>query len=189
MVTARVAASATWSFYVKGEFNWNLSGNEVYHTNYSISLAKNMLRSKLHSQIFLIWLSFHIKLGRRRCAQASTSRRRSCRLTTSIRGCQAAKVSYERRMKLKLSGNEVYHTNSLIILVKIMLCRKRHCQKVLIWFPFYIKSVLALNGLYIHRECIARSLVDLGVVPRPRILKSETRTRNPNPESWSHRMY
>jgi hypothetical protein len=31
---------------------------------------------------------------------------------------------------LKLSGNEVYYTILLVLLVKIMLCGKLHCQKV-----------------------------------------------------------
>jgi hypothetical protein len=38
----------------------------------------------------------------------------------------------EKAFKLKLSGNEVDYTNSLILLVKNMLCSKLHCQKVLI---------------------------------------------------------
>jgi hypothetical protein len=37
----------------------------------------------------------------------------------------------EKCFNLKLSGNEVYYTNSLILVVKIMLCSKLHCQKVL----------------------------------------------------------
>ena len=32
---------------------------------------------------------------------------------------------------LKTSGNEVYYTNSLILLTKIMLCSKLHCQEFL----------------------------------------------------------
>ena len=31
----------------------------------------------------------------------------------------------------KLSGNEVYFTNALLSLMKIMLCSKLHCHKVL----------------------------------------------------------
>ena len=40
---------------------------------------------------------------------------------------------------LKLSGNEVYYTIFVILLVKIMLCSKLHCQRVLNWNTFHIK--------------------------------------------------
>jgi hypothetical protein len=33
--------------------------------------------------------------------------------------------------ELKLSGNEVYGTNALPLLIKIMLCGKLYCQKIL----------------------------------------------------------
>ena len=40
---------------------------------------------------------------------------------------------YEKMIKLKLSGIEVYCTNSvMLLLVKNMLCSKLHCQKVLV---------------------------------------------------------
>ena len=38
-----------------------------------------------------------------------------------------------------LSNNEVYYTNSLMSLVKHMLCSKLHCQKVLIQSPFHMR--------------------------------------------------
>ena len=41
-------------------------------------------------------------------------------------------IIYEKVIKLKLSGNEVYYTKSLILLVTNMLCSKLHCQKVFI---------------------------------------------------------
>ena len=37
----------------------------------------------------------------------------------------------KRKLNQNLSGNEVDHTNSSILLVKNMLCRTLHCQKVL----------------------------------------------------------
>jgi hypothetical protein len=38
----------------------------------------------------------------------------------------------ERGLNQKLSGNVVYYTNFLILLVKNMLCSQLHCQKILI---------------------------------------------------------
>ena len=35
----------------------------------------------------------------------------------------------KRELDHNLFGNEVYRTNSLILLVKNMLCNKLHCQK------------------------------------------------------------
>ena len=35
----------------------------------------------------------------------------------------------KRELYQNLSGNEVYYTNSSILLVKNMLCSKLHCQK------------------------------------------------------------
>ena len=43
-------------------------------------------------------------------------------------------------MKLKLSGNEVYYTNYLILLVESMLCSKLHCQQGFNLFCFQTKS-------------------------------------------------
>jgi hypothetical protein len=39
------------------------------------------------------------------------------------------KVLFEKGIKFKLSGNEVYFTKSLVLLVKSILCSKLHCQK------------------------------------------------------------
>ena len=39
--------------------------------------------------------------------------------------------SYKESFNLELSGNEVYYTNALLLLIKIMLCSKLHCPKVL----------------------------------------------------------
>ena len=38
-------------------------------------------------------------------------------------------ILYEKSFNLKTSGNEVYYTNSLILLIKMMLCGKIHGQK------------------------------------------------------------
>ena len=38
-------------------------------------------------------------------------------------------ILYDKAFQLKLSGNEVYHTNSSILLGKNMLCSKLHYQK------------------------------------------------------------
>ena len=43
---------------------------------------------------------------------------------------------HEKALKLKRSGNEVYCTNSLILLINNMLCSGLSCQKVLIQKPF-----------------------------------------------------
>ena len=41
----------------------------------------------------------------------------------------ALAILYEKRIELKLSGNEVSYTDSLTLLVTNMLCSKLHCQK------------------------------------------------------------
>ena len=38
---------------------------------------------------------------------------------------------YEKLFNFKISGNEVYYTNLLSLLIKMMLCSKLHCQKFL----------------------------------------------------------
>ena len=45
------------------------------------------------------------------------------------RASRPLKVLHEKGIELKPSGNEGYYTNSLILLVKNMLCGKLHCQK------------------------------------------------------------
>jgi len=51
-----------WRFYLKRESKQKLSGNEVYYTNYLISLVKNMLHSKFYCHVFsnLIFFSYKI---------------------------------------------------------------------------------------------------------------------------------
>ena len=43
----------------------------------------------------------------------------------------SGQILKERSFNFKLSGNEVYCTNASLLLIKIMLCSKLHCQKVL----------------------------------------------------------
>jgi len=44
-------------------------------------------------------------------------------------GHGARATLYEKGFKLQLFGNEVYYTNSLLLLVQNMLCSKLHYQK------------------------------------------------------------
>ena len=47
-------------------------------------------------------------------------------------GCTEPGISYMKCVPIeKLSGNEVYYTIFKMLLVKIMLCSKLDCQKVL----------------------------------------------------------
>jgi len=39
-------------------------------------------------------------------------------------------ILYEEGIKLRISGNDLYYTNSLILLVKNMLCDKLHRKEV-----------------------------------------------------------
>ena len=49
----------------------------------------------------------------------------------------------KRKFNQNLSGNKVYHTNSLALVAKNMLCSRLHCQKSfnLILFPYKITGV------------------------------------------------
>ena len=49
----------------------------------------------------------------------------------------SCRISKEKSLNLRRSGNEVYCTNAVLLLMKIMLCSKLRCQKVLdrIFFP------------------------------------------------------
>ena len=40
-------------------------------------------------------------------------------------------IEEEKSFNSELGGNEVYCTNVLLLLIKITLCRKLHCQNVL----------------------------------------------------------
>ena len=52
-------------------------------------------------------------------------------------------ILHEKGIKLKLSGDEVYHTNTSALLVMNMLCSKLLCQKVFNSIPYKIASGLA----------------------------------------------
>ena len=45
----------------------------------------------------------------------------------------------KREVNQNVSGDEVYYTNSLISLVKNMLCSRLHCQKGFNLIPFLYK--------------------------------------------------
>ena len=56
----------------------------------------------------------------------------------------------EKTFNLKLSGNEVYCTNALILLTKIVLCSKLHCQEVLKLKQLHCQEVLKLKLLFLQ---------------------------------------
>ena len=57
-----------------------------------------------------------------RCSPALSVKSSACEFPEEI--------LYKRAFRLKLSGNEVYYTNSSILPVKNMLCSKLHFQNV-----------------------------------------------------------
>ena len=64
--------------------------------------------------------------------------------------------SYMKRdINKNLPGNEVYYTNALILLIKIMMCSKLHCQKGFRLKPFFYK--IEDNG---HSVCRRDVLAD-----------------------------
>ena len=44
-------------------------------------------------------------------------------------GASFPQILYEKKIRLYISGDEIYFTNSLILLVKNMLYSKLHCQR------------------------------------------------------------
>ena len=60
------------------------------------------------------------------------------------------------QLNQNLSGNEVYYTNSVIVLVKSILCSKVHCHKVLISFLFHGPLSLAPPSQTLTKEEHAR---------------------------------
>ena len=52
----------------------------------------------------------------------------------------------EKTFNLKLSGDGVFYTNSSILLVKIVLQSKLHCQKVLNWKYFHMSQVRPMGS-------------------------------------------
>ena len=69
-----------------------------------------------------------------------------CWLLCDSAGTMPARISDEQKRKSYLSGNEVYYTNSSILLVDNMLRSKLHHQKVLIWFPVHIRLANVSNA-------------------------------------------
>ena len=54
---------------------------------------------------------------------------RSLVIGASSPGVGLLLIMWENGFNVKLSGNEVRYTNSLILLAENMLCSKLHCQK------------------------------------------------------------
>ena len=65
-------------------------------------------------------------------------------------------ILYEERIRLVFCGNDVYCTNSLILLVKNMMCSKLHCQKGSSLIPFSYKILEErVAGTISHSEIYA----------------------------------
>ena len=58
---------------------------------------------------------------------------------------------------LKFSGNEVYYTNALLCLRKVMLCSKLHCQK----------GVDLIRRVLVEKFRVEDGAVRHGRAPRP----------------------
>ena len=58
--------------------------------------------------------------------------------------------SYEKPIKINLSGNEICYTNSLVLLVKNMLCNKLQCHESLDSIFFSYKHLLVVRELPIR---------------------------------------
>ena len=77
------------------------------------------------------------------------------------------------RIKFKLSGNEVYYTNSFIFLVINMLCSKLHYQKVLIQKLFDIRLPGRPKGAWKHHELAHLLLAHLPLKKEVSVLGSK----------------
>jgi len=60
-----------------------------------------------------------------------------------LRGLASIKQDRTQKEFQKKSGNEVYYTNSLVLLVKNMQCSELRCQKGFDLIPFHIRSFQA----------------------------------------------
>jgi len=96
-------------------FDLGYSGNEVHHTIFLILLVKNMLCSKLHCQKGLDLFFLH-----------SRSERSAVGRWTRLTWYRV--ISYEKGIKSKLSGNEVYNTACCLLVILRNSCSKLHCQ-------------------------------------------------------------
>ena len=132
-------------------FNLKLSVNEIYYTIFEILLVKNMLCSKLHYQ-----KGFNLNLFSYKILAPASNAPPGCPreqvwgggvrfhgsgvrirddnllllLVLALPTSPATRLTYEMCFNLKLSGNEIYNTNTLTLLVKNMLCSKLHYQNV-----------------------------------------------------------
>jgi len=71
---------------------------------------------------------------------SNSGKRAGGRLRRHVTRLHASPQSYMKRdLNQNFSGNEVYYTNSLILLVKNMLFSKLHCQKGFNLNPFSYK--------------------------------------------------
>ena len=91
------------------------------------------------------------RLGVEVCRASDPSQRIRCS-GVEVRGfgsCVLLRTLYNFFSTSKLSGNEVYHTIFLILLLKIMLCSKLHCQKLfrLKHISYIIGSMFANDAL------------------------------------------
>ena len=57
------------------------------------------------------------------------------------------RILFEKGIKSKLSGNEVYYTACSLQVLSENSCSKFHCQKVLIVFSFHIRSCASFHCL------------------------------------------
>ena len=73
------------------------------------------------------------------------------------------------KRQLNFYAHEIYYMNSLILLGKNVLCSQLHCQKVLISFPFHIRSHLdkEVDGLEARELVVVH--VDAQREEQPRI--------------------
>jgi len=101
--------------------------------------------------------------GRRRMALLACSKQGMAEQAGAPRRW-TQETSNEKAFKLKLSGNEVYYTNALLLLIKNMLCSKLHCQK-----GFELK-------LFLYKTRTTH--------PGPHNLTAVTRTRPPGRDTY-----
>ena len=83
-------------------------------------------------------------------------------------------------------GNEVYYTNTLISLVKNILCSKLHRQIFFMWFPFHAGSDLVLFVAPIEKPEHPCLEVPHAVLLRPAFSETSARYRAVEPSSGSN---
>ena len=77
-------------------------------------------------------------------------------------------ILYEKLFNLKTSSNEVYYTNSLILLIKMMLCSKLHCQifRKLKSFSYKLRDPAFIRSLSLGRVLLTETKVERGDVSK-----------------------